>query len=122
MAYEVYQLPSEVVKRLMQEKSTSSSMYRGQESSASPYEYTRETARKLFEHHGYRAVARFNVDSLNEVREASHRGEKGVIERLGKSYLRSVSAGDIIRDLNKNEYYIVNPFGFDDLKRLRRKI
>ena len=107
MAYELYQLPLEVAERLLQEKSTTSSMYRGQEFSDSPYEYTRDTARKLFEHHGYRAVARFNVDSLGSV----HPFKKN-----------SVFVGDIVRDLDTNLYYIVNPMGFDHLKRLRRKV
>jgi hypothetical protein len=118
--YEVYQLPFEVAQRLMEEKSTSPFMYRGVQYSDSPYEYTKQLAEQLFEKNGYRAVAKFNVDSLEAVFEASGMGKESVIERLNQ--MHTVSVGDIIRDVELDDYFIVNPMGFDFMGKLRRAV
>jgi len=118
--YEVYQLPFEVAERLMEEKSTSPFMYRGLQYSDSPYEYTKQVAQKLFEKNGYRAVARFNVNSLDDVFSASGMGDESVIERL--TTMHTVSVGDIICDVELDDYFIVNPMGFDFMGKLRRVV
>jgi len=118
--YEVYQLPFEVAERLMEEKSTSPFMYRGVQYSDSPYEYTKQLAQELFEKNGYRAVAKFNVSSLEGVYEASGMGNEKVIERLDR--MHTVSVGDIIRDVELDDYFIVNPMGFDFIGKLRRVV
>jgi len=42
------------------------------------------------------------------------------IDRIER--MHSVSVGDIILDTESNEYYIVAPFGFDELGKLRRAL
>lgn len=118
--YEVYQLPFEVASRLMEERSTSPFMYRGLQYSDSPYEYTKQLAQQLFEKNGYRAVARFNVNSLDGVFAASGMGDESVTERLAT--MHTVSVGDIIRDMESDDYFIVNPMGFDFMGKLRRVV
>ena len=118
--YEVYQLPFEVAERLMEEKSTSPFMYRGLQYSDSPYEYTKQLAQDLFEKNGYRAVAKFNCNSLEQVFRASNLGDEMLIKRLDR--MHTVSVGDIIRDVELDDYFIVNPMGFDFMGKLRRAV
>lgn len=120
--FEVYQLPHELHKRLMDEQRLTPFMYNGEESSDKPYAFTREVARGLFERNGYQPVARFNVDTLDEVFHASNYGDEEVISRWQDVSMHSVSVGDIIKNRETNDYWIVAPIGFDDMGRLRRVI
>ena len=65
---------------------------------------------------GYRVVAQFNVDTLDEVYEASNCGHReDVIERIEP--MHSVSVGDVIVDDHEGTW-IVAPTGFDMIGKL----
>ena len=120
--FEVYQLPYEIHKRLMDEQRLTPFMYSGEESSEKPYAFTREVARGLFERNGYQPVARFNVDTLEGVFRASNHGDEEVISRWSDTSMHSVSVGDIVRNRETDDYWIVAPMGFDPMGRMRRVI
>lgn len=64
---------------------------------------------------GYRVVAQFNVDTLDQVFEASNLGYEDVIERIEP--MHSVSVGDVIVDDHEGTW-VVAPTGFDMLGKL----
>ena len=60
---------------------------------------------------GYRPVAKFNVNTLDEVFEVSNSGRaEHLIERMER--MHSVSVGDVIVD-DHEAVWVVAPFGFD---------
>lgn len=62
---------------------------------------------------GYRPVAKFNVNTLDEVFEVSNSGRaEHLIERMER--MHSVSVGDIIVD-DREAVWIVAPDGFNQL-------
>lgn len=124
--FEVYQLPPSVMERLSMDGKPTSFLYWGKDKSDTQYDFSKETARDLYAHHGYRAVARFDVTQLEDIFDLSNNpflDSKEVekrIERIGN--MHSVSVGDLILDRESNEFYIVAPFGFDELGKLRRAV
>lgn len=60
---------------------------------------------------GYRRVATFTADSLDEVFRMSNLGYgEENIERFGTMW--SISVGDLIKDTTENKLYIVDPYDF----------
>ena len=123
---EVYQLPPRVMERLSMDGKPTSFLYWGKEKSDSEYEFSRETARGLYERNGYRKVARFDCASLDKVYDLSNNphyideDREQFIDRIKP--MHSVSVGDLVFDTESNEFYIVAPFGFDELGKLRRAV
>jgi len=64
---------------------------------------------------GYRVVAQFNVDTMDQVYHASNIGDESVIQRIER--MHSVSVGDLIVDENER-VHIVAPDGFHNLGNL----
>jgi hypothetical protein len=124
--YEVYQVPFSVMESLSDEGKPTPFLYWGKDKSDSVYEFSKETARDLFSRHGYRVVARFDVTQLEDIYDLSNNpylddaDREKRIDRIER--MHSVSVGDIILDTESNEYYIVAPFGFDELGKLRRAL
>ena len=81
--------------------------------------FTRDDVRNLLKaggEDGYRVVAQFNVDTLDEVFEASNRGHReDVIERIES--MHSVSVGDVIVDEHEGTW-VVAPTGFEMVGKL----
>lgn len=124
--YEIYQLPFSVMESLANDGKATPFSYRGDETSDSKFVFSRDTARGLFSRHGYRAVARFDVTQLEDIYDLSNNpyiddaDREKRIDRIER--MHSVSVGDIVLDTESNEYYIVAPFGFDELGKLRRAV
>lgn len=123
--FEVYQLPFSVMESLSEQGKPTSFLYWGKEKSDTEYEFSRETARDLYERNGYRAVARFDVTQLEDIYDLSNNpylDEEQVAKRIDRiERMHSVSVGDLILDRESNEFYIVAPFGFDKMEcRMRR--
>ena len=124
--YEIYQLPFSVMESLANDGKATPFSYRGDETSDSEFVFSRDTARDLFSRHGYRAVARFDVTQLEDIYDLSNNpyiddaDREKRIDRIER--MHSVSVGDIVLDTESNEYYIVAPFGFDELGKLRRAL
>ena len=75
--------------------------------------FTKVDVRALLADGSYQAVARFNVDTLDEVFEVSNSGRaEHKIERMER--MHSVSVGDVIVD-DTGIVWIVAPDGFDTL-------
>lgn len=79
--------------------------------------FTLSDARELLKQGKYRPVARFNVQSKDEVFHASNLGDESVIERIER--MHSVSVGDIIED-DQGMQWIVSPMGFDLVTDIRQ--
>ena len=124
--YEIYQLPFSVMESLANDGKATPFSYRGDETSDSKFVFSRDTARDLFSRHGYRVVARFDVTQLEDIYDLSNNpyiddaDREKRIDRIER--MHSVSVGDIVLDTESNEYYIVAPFGFDELGKLRRAV
>lgn len=126
--YKVYQLPFSVMESLANDGKPIPFLYRGDETSANEFVFSRDTARDLYKRGGYRVVARFDVTQLGDIFDLSNNpyiddeAREKRIDRVEGQKMHSVSVGDIILDTESNEYYIVAPFGFDELGKLRRAV
>ena len=75
--------------------------------------FTKVDVRALLKDGSYGAVAKFNVDTLDEVYEVSNSGRaEHKIERMER--MHSVSVGDVIVD-DTGYVWVVAPDGFDAL-------
>lgn len=75
--------------------------------------FTKHDVRALLRDGSYRAVAKFNVDTLDDVFEVSNTGRaEHKIERMER--MHSVSVGDVIVD-DTSMVWVVAPDGFDTL-------
>ena len=128
MRYKVYQLPFDVMESLVDQRLPIPFEYRGMEKDDNPSRFTQETARGLYERGGYRVVARFDVTQLSDIFDLSNNPcidneiREKRIERVEGQSMHSVSIGDLILDTESNEFYIVAPYGFDLLGKLRRVV
>jgi len=124
--YEIYQLPFSVMESLANDGKATPFSYRGDETSDSEFVFSRDTARDLFSRHGYRVVARFDVTQLEDIYDLSNNpyiddaDREKRIDRIER--MHSVSVGDLILDRETNVFYIVAPFGFDQMEERMRRL
>ena len=70
--YKVYQLPFSVMESLANDGKPIPFLYRGDETSANEFVFSRDTARDLYRRGGYRVVARFDVTQLGDIFDLSN--------------------------------------------------
>jgi len=122
----VYQVPPSICESLNTQGKAIPLNYWGDAESDADWKFGRDTARELFESNAYREVARFDVTQPEDVFDMSNNPfyddetREKYIDRL--SDMHSVSVGDLILDRETNVFYIVAPFGFDQMEERMRRL